>query len=180
MSDLSAFTPEEKDLLIGVFFRTGKWISHVDDTGDYASDAEEEEKLIARLGRLERDINDPGVIAGIGTEAARRRGDWQNWSANSQYVLNDVRRAGELIAMRLGGDHLEAFRTGLMQIATEVAKAYREENNTGPDAKADTIVGHAGKFFTGMVERFVTKDLNVSDKEAEALEMLSITLKNIE
>jgi hypothetical protein len=181
MSHLSAFTPEEKDLLISVFFRTGRWLSHIDDKGGYASDVAEEKELLSRLGRLKHEIKDSGIIAEIGTEAARRSGDWQNWSTDGAQVLRDVRCAGELIRLRLLPADLDAFKTGLMQIATEVAKAYREDEK-GPDntAQAETIFAHVRKFFSGAKDRYVTKELNISQKEAEALEQLSNTLKNIQ
>lgn len=167
-------------MLIGIFFRTGKWISRVDDTGDYESDVTEEKELIARLGRLKREISDSGIIGEIGTEAARRLGDWHHWSTESEHILHDVRRAGELISMRLGGAALAAYKTALMQIATEVAKAYREEESAHDISGADTIFAHVRKFFSSTVDRFVTKQLNISAAEAEALDQLAHTLKTIE
>ena len=181
MSDLSAFTPEEKDLLIGVFFRTGRWVSSVDETGDYTAEVAEEKELLTRLGRLKREIKDSGIIGEIGSEAARRHGDWKDGNLDAEEILCDVQQAGKLISMRLGEDALSAYKTALMQIATEIARAYREEEANGHDvAGADTVFAHVRQFFAGAIDRFVTKNLNISGREADALERLSTTLKNIE
>ena len=110
MSDLSAFTPEEKDLLIGVFFRTGKWIAMVDETGDYSADVAEEKQLLACLGRLKREIKQADIVAEIASEAARRQGDWRNSDTDAQQILHDVRICGEMINMRLGQDALFTYK----------------------------------------------------------------------
>ena len=78
-------------------------------------------------------------------------------NTDPEQFLYDVRQAGDVIKLRLGKDALAAYKTVLMQIATEVAKAYCENQDGHDVAGADTILVHVRSFFAGAVDRFVTK-----------------------
>lgn len=181
MSELQRFLPADQDLLVGLFLRVGYWMSGIDDTdiGD-GSEQQEEAQMLKILKKLSQSDKLGGLCAELASEALRQKGNWTRWSTQTDTVLEDVKKAKDLIITQGTVEELPHFGKALVMIATAVAQAFREE--------AEDVAQEGNGYLSWLSEkathvalaindRAAYKDLNISPAEDSALNDLLTTLK---
>lgn len=174
MSELGLFTTEEQDLLTGILFRVGHFVSHADDDGSTEKDDMAEQKAIDHaLSHVARTASYGSVSNELAAEALRQvrcHGRWKSLEAN---VVEDVAEATKIAHARLNQDQFNGFRRAVMTVGTSVARAYRE------NADYEQVDSEAGVFariadsinsaILSITDNKSYKAMNVSPAEEDAL-----------
>lgn len=180
MSELSRFLPESQDLLVGLFYRVGLWISRVDDTDEEeTSETVEYEQLFRVLTKIAKTESNPLLVREMAEEAARQKQSWSRWAKSEDILLEDISRGLNLLKGQGVEAEISSFRKALMFIGTSVARAYREDQDmerTGQRALS-WLAEKAGEMLTAVVDREAYRDLSISPAEDTALTELLQALK---
>jgi hypothetical protein len=175
MTGLGGFLPEEQDLLIGIFFRVGYWISHVDDT-DISEQSEdvEQKQLVNALNKIASSKGATELVRELAEEAVRRSGDQARWLQNEDHLMRDIAKAVALVNSQGSEDDFQSFKKSLMFAATAVARAYREEPEHNHDeGRLSWLIEKAGSLLTAVSDHEAYKDMNISPAEDTALHELA-------
>lgn len=176
---LGNFLPEEQDLLIGIFYRVGFWISHIDDTDvEDKSEVKEQERLAQSLKKISVSTGATELVQEIAAEAMRRSGDQARWLKRIDHLLEDVAGAVRLVHSNGSAEDMTSFRKSIMFVATSVARAYREEPDEHAEKSAVArLLGKAGNMLTAVKDRETYQDQNISPAEDTALQELAEALR---
>lgn len=174
---LGNFLPEEQDLLIGIFYRVGFWISHIDDTDvETVSEDKEQKQMLAALNKV-ANSKAPELVRDIAAEAVRRSGDQARWLSREDDLLGDAGKAAQLVRMQGTVEDYNSFRKSIMFVATAVARAYREEpEHAEQEGALARLLDKAGGLLGSVTDREGQQDLNISPAEDTALHELSSAL----
>lgn len=182
MSELQRFLPADQDLLVGVMYRTGVWMSHIDDTDETdKSEDKERAKMLSVLKSISTSAKAGELVAEIAEEAIRQQPNWPRWSATADAVLSDVPKVKALMRGQGTRDEYVAFGKALMMIATSVARAYREENDSDHEEEGGYfgwLSDKASELTMALTDRETHRDLNISPAEDTALNDLLAALKS--
>ncbi len=178
VTGLGNFLPEEQDLLIGIFYRVGFWISHIDDT-DVSEESEriEQQRLVQALKKISQATGSTELVKELAAEALRRSGDQKRWLANEDRLLADVNQASTLVRGQGTVEDYQSYGKSVMFAATSVARAFREDAEHGEQAgKLGKLLDRASALLGagGGVDAY--QDLNISPAEDTALHELSSAL----
>ena len=181
MALLEDFTKEQRDLLVGLPYRVGLWVSLSDSTGGGDADDAEAAALAAIVTGFAEDFCKSEFVQAMLEETVARQAEWKDWTHNLGDVPGECVRATDLLTERLERKEVTSFKLTLMEIATSVAMAYREfdhSNDLGFRLKiyGRVMVERLRAIFTGQRARGVDEFLNISDAEQKALDVLSQTL----
>lgn len=179
MSGLGAFLPQEQDLLIGIFFRVGYWISHVDDTDiSDVSEHDEQEQMVRALGRISESRSATEFVRELAAEALRRSGDQARWLKSEDRLMQDVVSAVKLVKQQATDEDFSSFRKSIMFVATSVARAYREEpeQEQEKNGRFGWLVEKAESIVMSVRDKEAYRDLNISPAEDTALHELAAAL----
>lgn len=180
MSALSLFSPEERDFLIGLFYRTGLYISHADDDGTTQRDDEKETKaLLSVLNFLSGRKKYGEMVSELAAEAAHQNKSWKRWAQQEESFLDDAAKAAKMISTRFNKDDVLHFKKALMLVGSYVAKSYREEADYAQEEAG--IFGELGEKITAMMTAITDRqshdEMSVSPAEYDALHALHKALK---
>lgn len=179
MSGLGNFLPAEQDLLIGIFFRVGRWISHVDDTDiSDLSEQKEQGQMARSLARVAGAKEMTDLVRELAGEAMRRSGDQGRWLRAEEGLLADIARAVKLVQYQGTEEDFACFRKAVMFVASSVARAYREEPEQDQDknGRLGWLIEKAGRLMTAVSDREAYRDMNISPAEDTALHQLNEVL----
>lgn len=180
MSELGRFLPEDQDLLVGLFYRIGRWMSAVDDsdTGD-ESETLEEKQMLRILGMLSTSAKAGALCNDIASEALRHKGSWARWDKMHDSVIDDVKRAKVIVFDHGTPAEFQLFGKSLVTIATSVARAYRESTDLDGQELGflSWLTEKSAHINLAMSDREGYKDLNISPAEDNALIELTAVLK---
>lgn len=176
---LGNFLPQEQDLVIGIFFRIGYWISHIDDTDvDDKSEAIEQKQMLAALKKV-AESKAPELVTEIAAEAVRRSGDQARWLKNEDRMLSDVTEAIKIVHSNGSEEDFKSYRKSLMFVATSVARAYREESDHDQrETGLARLLERAGEMIGAVADKEAYKDMNISPAEDTALHELAQAISN--
>lgn len=180
MSGLQRFLPADQDVLVGVFYRVGPWMSGVDDTdiGD-ESERAEEAQMLRVLTKLSQSANAGELCREIAAESLRQKGSWGRWAAQSESFIDDVIKAKKIILGQATGEEFQLFGKSLVTIATAVARAYRESDDMEAQETGflSWLTEKSNHISLALSDREAHKDLNISPAEDSALTELYEALK---
>ena len=181
MSELERFLPADQDLLVGLFYRVGRWMSDIDDTDAGAnSEKKEEAQMFGILTKLSQSKNVGVLCNEIASEALRQKGSWARWSKKVDTVIDDVVKAKSLIKGQGTHEEFNLFGRSLVSIATSVARAYREASDA--EIEKSGLLGwlsdKKANMALALLDPQAHKDLNVSPAEDSALTELIDALKS--
>lgn len=180
MSGLQRFLPEDQDLLVGLFYRVGHWMSDADDS-DVGTESEqaEEAQMFRVLTKLSQSENVGQLCREISAEALRQKGSWGRWAGQSDSFLVDVRQAKKIVLGQSTNDEFRLFGKSLVTIATAVARAYREsEDMEAQETGFLSWISEKSSHITlALSDLEAHKDLNISPAEDNALIELVEALK---
>jgi hypothetical protein len=182
MSELVVFTDDEKDLLVGLIYAVGIWMSDADDTDeDNVSEQREYDHLVSSLKQLSSNNDITPLVREMVVEALHNDLKWDVWRARADAVLDDVIKALAVLRRhRMNDQVILHFKKVLMVVAHNVAKAFREEPENMPIETGfwNTISKGLNEFLMilGNKDRF--QAMNISPAEDTNLTALFTTLKN--
>lgn len=180
MSELGRFLPEDRDLLAGLFYRVGLWVSRVDDT-DVGEESENREhaRLLAVLQGLAERSGTPELVRELAGEASRQKASWPRWGRGEETILTDVTAGLRLLKRQGTTEETSSFQKSLMFVGTAVARAYREEADGEKEEKGKLswLSDKAGELLTSVLDREAWRDLSISPAEDTALTNLLDALK---
>ncbi len=180
MSELERFTPQDQDLLIGLFYRVGIWISHIDDTDEgTASEDKERAKLLHTLGVVAKSDSAGDLVKDLASEAIRQTASHGRWNKMTDDILSDVRQARVIIKAHGTAQEYVSFGKALMMVGTSVARAFREESDLEEKGTGylSWLTEKAGHLTQALTDREAHKDMNISPAEDSALNELLDALK---
>jgi hypothetical protein len=127
MAFLEKFSPEERTLLIRLPYRAGLWISQADDRGNPGAANDESQVLEAIIASQVSGMFHSAFAHEVMAELWAGKADWHKWDEDLSTLLADAGEAVRMINLKLARHDLDAYRATIMYIATEVAKAFRED-----------------------------------------------------
>lgn len=180
MSYLTDFLQEELNQILAMAYRAGVWMSHVDDASTTIHDDRREahalRSAIIRVQKFEREESFTGEIL---TRILSNQYLWDDWGANHQNFLNDLKPVLFMIDQRLPKDEVILYKKAIFHIAKTVAMAAAEDV-TPDEPLSRVMIGGAlvegiHRFLDGLSSQSIPA--NVSQKEREALQKLRALLK---
>lgn len=182
MSELVVFTDDEKDLLAGLIYAIGIWMSDADDTDeDTVSEQREYDHLLASLKKLSSNSDVVTLVRDLVAESLRNDLKWDSWRARADRALDDVPKALAVLRRhRMNDQVILHYKKVLMVVASNVAKAFREEPEDMPIETGfwNTISKGLNEFLMILGNRDRFQDMNISPAEDTNLTALFTALKN--
>lgn len=126
MYQLDQFSPEQRQLLVMLPYRTGLFISLSDATGGGESDAAERQALESIVTSFAEDFLKSEFTEQIMRRTLAEKAAWPSWEHNIHNVPDECRQGCNLLADRIAPRDLGAFKDNLLEIATSVAMAFQE------------------------------------------------------
>lgn len=181
MVALESFTSEQRELLVSLPYRVGLWVSESDKTGGNESDAAEMQALETIVTGFAEDFLKSEFIQRMMEETIRMKGEWKNWQGDLDAVPDECRRALNLLVERLDPKEVTSFKITLMDIATFVALAYCEaDDSAGAQARLSMSLRMMVRKLRAMITKSDMQNfeqaLNISVSEQRALDMLGRAL----
>lgn len=181
MSELQRFLPQDQELLSGLLYRVGYWISNVDDT-DEGNESEkiERQHMIGCLTKISKAGKAGALINEMALESLRQQQSWPRWESQNDHILDSVAKALALIKSQGSQEELGAFIRASMMVATAVAHAFREEPENAPDHENyfSWLTEKANDLVLSLSDKEAHKDLSISPEEDNALNELLSVLKS--
>ncbi|MGZ9097313.1 MAG: hypothetical protein ACXW30_03335 [Micavibrio sp.] len=181
MGFLKDFSRDERDLLISLPYRVGLWVSSSDATGGTDSNLQEEVALEKAINSIAQGMFESAFVHEIMAETFLRREDWRSWSTNVQSVPQNCVDAVKALQSRIPQRDIDAYRHILMQVGLEVARAFREYDQSAPLLTRiirGISIGVDRIFGIMHGEKYVSEDLlNISYEEDLALNELAKALR---
>lgn len=181
MTALDDFSPEQRDLLVALPYRVGLWVAHSDMAGGDNSAEAEMRVLTQVITAFAEDFCKSEFAQALMEETVRRQSEWPEWSRNLDEVPGECRRAVDTLFEWMDHKSVLSFKMNLMEIATDVAMAYREldENTSVFDRLSILLQAAVSRIRARLAGRRVPSMdelLNVSSAEQRALDTLVAAL----
>ena len=179
MTALSEFLPEHQNILIGLPYKVGMYMSHADDAHGEVDD-EREVKALERCIRAIAGLHeDKPLTSEIMRACLASKEEWDVWGNHSFNAPDAARQAVEILTAKASEQELKNYREALMEIATTVAQAYGEFGEFDEEDEGGGLSGLLGKItskLSGMSAEDKDHPMNVSASEGEALMVLRAAL----
>lgn len=178
---LDHFTPEQQDILVALPYRVGLWVANSDMAGGDDSAEAEMRVLTQVITAFAEDFCKSEFAQALMEETVRRQAEWPEWSQHLDEVPGECKRAIDLLSERLDHKSVLSFKMNLMEIATDVAMAYREldENTDVLDRLGILLQSAISRIRARLAGRRVPSMdelLNISASEQRALDVLVAAL----
>ena len=175
MTDLSAFSKSELELLVALPYKVGVWVGAAEDEEGESDDQKEAQALQGCIKAIAALHADKPFLKALAAQTLGLRSEWPRWADQSFNVLDDAEKAVTLLKGKVSSGDVKSYRGMIMEVATTVAQAYGEFGDWEDEGEG---------FFTRIAEKFKSlsqdnKDhpMNVSAAEETAISELSIVLK---
>lgn len=180
MTTLSAFTPEDQDLLVKVPCLVGLWVSHADDNEGDQDDQVEYAQLKAIITKLAKRHTDDELVDDT-LRALQSTFDNRDFHFDVDQIQTQVVAAVRIIATTASMTEAKAYASALLSIGTAVARAASEEAgyegaNDTDDSFISRVTAQAGALWSKVVAT-VNTEMNISPAEDSVLNDLSQTLR---
>lgn len=180
-----AFTdlPEkQRNDLAALPYRVGLWISESDKTGGVDADQQEKRALHGIITGFTQDFLKSEFVEKLMLHTMAMNEKWDEWEENLDAVPDECRAAIDDLALKLEEKDITSLKITLMEIARNVAMAFRERDDH------DTLWGQAKLYFmmswnnmmsvfTYQQPKTMVEFLNISQHESRALQKLGEVLK---
>lgn len=181
MTALSEFLPEHQNILVGLPYKVGMYMSHADDAHGEVDD-EREVKALERCIRAIAGLHeDKPLTSEIMRACLASQEEWEVWGHHSFNAPDAARQAVEIMQAHASEQEFKNYREALMEIATTVAQAYGEfgefdEEDEGGSGLSGLLGKITGKL-AGMSAEDKDHPMNVSAAEDEAISVLRAALQ---
>ena len=179
-SHLQDLSQKEQQLIYGLPYRVGIWMSHADDEAGQEDDTKEMEALHQALSHYANDDSVPSFINEVAKETMGHKDHWDVWENNAFDVLGDCETAITILREKTSEAARNNYKKLLVGIARKVAGAYGEFGGDFEDQ---------GSFLERMAEKIASKIkgededqafANISAAEDAALRRLVVALREPE
>ena len=176
MSQLSAFPPEDIDLIVSLPYRVGINISYAEDEEGELDDEREMQSLESCFKNISKLDDESEFIAEVASEVLKRKSDWSNWEENTFDLTPDCKKVIKILKPVLSEKELKSYKKMLLNVAVTVAQAYGEFG----DAQEEK--GFFGKVMEKVIRNFSGGDsgqpMNVSAAEDSAISKIREALNS--
>lgn len=178
MSVLLSFLPEETDLIVGLPFRVGMHVSHVDDEDGERDDEREMKALEKTLHMVAKSHEGSAFIQEVVQETLNRRDEWSCWAEGVFKIAPDCTRAVAILNAKMHKDEVKEYKAVIVEVASAVAQAYGEFGDDSVEQKGfasamKKIVGG----FLGTSRDDSGHPMNMSATESSAIAVIVDALK---
>lgn len=177
---LDQFSEDQQALLIALPYRTGLWLSQCDSTGGGDADEAEMQALHEIVTGFAEDFLKSEFVQALMEQTVAHRNLWGTWNRDIDLVPEECRKAVQLLADHLDRKEFLSFKQNLMEIATDVALAYRENGDESLSGRVNVytrlVSEKVRSMMTGRPPRSLDEILNISDAEQAALDRLAEAL----
>lgn len=178
MSQLSAFTSEDAELIVSLPYRVGVSISHTEDEEGEADDEQEMEALEACINQIARIHEGSPFVSEVAAQILRSKDQWGKWSQATFNIAPECERAARILKPVVSAQELKSYKKMLLEVATAVAQAYGEFG-AAPEKK-----GFFGRVMEKVMGSFANDDknhpMNVSAAEDTAINAIRAALARVE
>ena len=180
-----AFTdlPEkQRNKLASLPYRVGLWISESDKTGGIDADQQEKRALHSIITGFTQDFLKSEFVEKLMLHTMAMNDKWSGWEENLDNVPDECRAAIDDLALKLEEKDITSLKITLMEIARNVAMAFRERDDQ------DTMTGRFKLYcmmtwdnlcsvVTHQQPKTLVEFMNISQHESRALQKLGEALK---
>lgn len=126
MNFLDQLTKDQRDLLVALPYRIGLYVSQSDDTGGDESDEAERQSLDAIITGYSQEVFGAETAQYVIGETVLRKSEWPAWEQDLDAIEHDCFKAVDILAGAVDEKEVSAFKKSLIEIAENVALAFRE------------------------------------------------------
>lgn len=179
---LEQFTEDQRALLVALPYRTGLWVSESDQSGGDESSEAEMMALEGIIMGYSEDFLKSEFVEELMRATMAHKSSWDKWQKNLDDVPNECERAVALLSERLDSREVLSFKQNLMEIATAVALAFCEVDES--EGGVGKVAAYFNHYLAVLVARLkkqqqprLESHLNISRAEREVLGKLSGVLQ---
>lgn len=182
MSYFDTFSEEQKALLAALPYRVGLWISKSDEDGGIEADEQERQALHGIITGFTQDFLKSEFVEALMLQTMARSEHWDKWDENLDSVPSECGQALDMIIDKLEQKDVLSFKITLMEIARNVAMAFREtdyESTLLGRMRLSMKIGwdRLLTLFTHQQPKTMIELLNISQAEHKALDILGDALR---
>jgi hypothetical protein len=177
MSDLAGFGEDEIELVSGVLYKVGVWVSHADDVDGEEDDEREMKALGACMRAVAKKHDGPGLVDDVARVVLARTDRWEEWTDYSFNVLPDVARAVAVMKAHGTKDDVKNYKMALVEVGSTVAMAHGEFGQYDEDEEKSGFGALLGKITSGFGKDHKDHPMNVSAAEDGVLSELKAVLR---
>lgn len=182
MKEFQDLDEKQKERLASLPYRVGLWISKSDETGGVEADVNEKRALHSIITGFTQDFLKSQFVEQLMLQTMALNDQWSNWESDLDQVPNECRQAIDELVGDLEQKDILSLKITLMEIARNVAMAFRENNYH------DTMFGKVKLYFMMMFDsikctathqqpKTMIELTNISRDESKALMELEKTLR---
>lgn len=174
-SHLHDMSPQERELIVGLPYRVGVWMSHMDDEEGGKDDLKEKQAMMGIINGISQSIEVPAFVREIMQEVVAHKDSWQEWKKNSLDVIPDCKRAADLLKQKISAKDRRNYKRLLLKIAGSVAGAHGE---FGEMEKDKGLMGRVRDWLSDCGKKKQAIDfMNISPSEDAAIKELMAALR---
>jgi len=174
-SHLHDMSPQERELIVGLPYRVGIWMSHMDDEEGGEDDRKEREATMNIINGISQSIEVPAFVREIMQEVVTHKDSWQDWEKNSMDIIPDAKRVADLLKQQIGAKDRRNYKRLLLKIAGSVAGAYGE---FGEMEKEKGLMDRVRDWLSeGSKKKQAIDFMNISPSEDAAIKELMAALR---
>lgn len=184
MSNLEKFAGDERALIVALPYRIGLWVSESDDSGGPDSVLAEMHALESIITGYSEDFLKSEFVEEVMRAVLACKSEWDSWGKKLDKVPDECRQAVEILEGRLDSREVMSYKQNLMEIATSVALAYREDDGGAAAAGNGRFAACARHCWALLLARLkkeqeprMESHINISKAERKTLTQLSDILK---
>jgi hypothetical protein len=168
-SFLDTLTPDERDLITGLIYRAGIFISLAEGAVDDNDKDEEIEQhaLLSTFVLLARSRDAHPLVHEIARAVLAARDRWPDWAAMAESTPADCRNLINVMANKMTVGQFKIYRRFLLKVASSVAGSYGEFG-----AEDETFWKRLRRVVRAAFIESDYSHMNISPAEAEAIEEL--------
>ena len=178
MSQLDLISPEERDLVIGLPYRVGVFVSHADDEGGEEDDEKEMQALERILTAIARQHEKSPFVQDVLQQTIASKDQWPSWAEQTFSVAADAEKIMQVLSTQLPEADWKIYRGLLVRVGRTVAEAYGEFGEEFDDEASGGLFGKLVDKITGRAEDTADEaHINISAAEDAALSELAAALR---
>lgn len=132
MNFLDQLPHDQRTLLVSLPYRVGLYVSQSDESGGDDSDEAEMQALANIITAYSQEVFGAETVQYVISETVRRKGEWDGWSDDLDYVEGECHRAIDILSAAVDEKEVSAFKNHLIEIGESVALAFREYGASTP------------------------------------------------
>ncbi|MBI1301740.1 MAG: hypothetical protein GC137_08805 [Alphaproteobacteria bacterium] len=173
MTDISAFSEEDKDAIISLPYRVGLHVSYAEDEDGEVDDELEIGSIVAVLEHIAS--NYKGLDQQIAQAALNHKEKWESWGQGVFVIEPKCEKAVLAIKKYASESEVKSYIKMVIEVATAVAEAYGEFGQGAE--KKEGFANFIGNIFGGFSKSDANHPMNVSAAEDTAISSISAALK---